>query len=284
MAYLHIENLYANQDILAYKECYAMEKIHGTSAHISYKNGNLAFFSGGEKYERFITLFDQDKLQTFFANLGLGDTSLNIYGEAYGGKCQGMSVTYGNALRFIAFEVKIGDNWLNVPKAEQICKDAGLEFVHYARIPCTLEAIDFERDLPSVQAFRNGMGEHMREGIVLRPLEEVTKSGERVIAKHKRDEFRETKTPRNLTDKLVKMTEVKAIVDEWVTEERLGHILNRGEVEEQIENTGQVIVLMIEDVKREGKEEIEMSKDLEKAIGRETALMFKRRLHGRLLK
>lgn len=41
MAYMHIENLYANQTILESKECYAMEKIHGTSAHISGKDGNL---------------------------------------------------------------------------------------------------------------------------------------------------------------------------------------------------------------------------------------------------
>jgi hypothetical protein len=29
MGYLHIDNLYKNVDILLFKECYAMEKIHG---------------------------------------------------------------------------------------------------------------------------------------------------------------------------------------------------------------------------------------------------------------
>jgi hypothetical protein len=32
MAYLHIENLYKARDIMLFRECYAMEKIHGTSA------------------------------------------------------------------------------------------------------------------------------------------------------------------------------------------------------------------------------------------------------------
>ena len=34
MAYQHIDNLYKNQDILKFKECYALEKIHGTSASV----------------------------------------------------------------------------------------------------------------------------------------------------------------------------------------------------------------------------------------------------------
>ena len=63
MSYMHISNLYRERDILLFKECYAMEKIHGTSAHISFtpslKPGTeqLNFFSGGEKHENFIKLF-----------------------------------------------------------------------------------------------------------------------------------------------------------------------------------------------------------------------------------
>ena len=34
MGYLHIENLYKNQTVLMFKELYALEKLHGTSAHI----------------------------------------------------------------------------------------------------------------------------------------------------------------------------------------------------------------------------------------------------------
>ena len=48
MGYLHIDNLYKAQDILNFKTCYALEKIHGTSAHLKWDNGELTFFSGGE--------------------------------------------------------------------------------------------------------------------------------------------------------------------------------------------------------------------------------------------
>jgi predicted DNA-binding antitoxin AbrB/MazE fold protein len=73
----------------------------------------------------------------------------------------------------------------------------GLDFVHWVEISTDLAEIDAQRDADSVQAIKNGCGAgHHREGIVLRPLMEVTlNNGERVICKHKRDEFGETKTP-----------------------------------------------------------------------------------------
>ena len=58
MSYLHIDNLYKAQEILLFKECYAMEKIHGTSAHISFNSGNVKFFSGGCKHGEFIKLLN----------------------------------------------------------------------------------------------------------------------------------------------------------------------------------------------------------------------------------
>jgi len=69
MGYMHIDNLYKNQDILMFKECYACEKIHGTSAHVSWKNGKLSFFSGGVEYLEFVNLFDQEKLTDKFTEL-----------------------------------------------------------------------------------------------------------------------------------------------------------------------------------------------------------------------
>ena len=68
---MHIDNLYKDQRILLFKECYALEKIHGTSAHISYsaEKKTLTFFTGGN-HNIFISLFDSEKLlQAFLANL-----------------------------------------------------------------------------------------------------------------------------------------------------------------------------------------------------------------------
>ncbi len=104
MGYMKIENLYKNNGIFLWKECYALEKVHGTSAHIQWSNGQLSFYSGGETHEKFVELFDQEKLTETFKSLEYPeDFVVRIHGEAYGGKQQGMSKTYGPKLHFIAF-------------------------------------------------------------------------------------------------------------------------------------------------------------------------------------
>jgi hypothetical protein len=275
---MNIDNLYKNQKILLFKQCYAMEKIHGTSAHISKdKDGKISFFSGGSKHTTFLELFNVDELSQKFINKT--SAPFTIYGEAYGGKLMGMSKTYGNELRFICFEVKIGASWLNVPKAQEFAVSLGLDFVHYKLINTTIEEIDAEKDAPSVQAQRLGIGNNLtREGIVLRPLEEVVfNNGERAIAKHKADAFKETNTLRKVVDPatLEVLTQAKDIATEWVTRERLNHILTGNNIELIIENIGKVIPLMQNDIAREGKGEVVLSPDAIKEISRATALLIK---------
>ena len=290
MGYLHIDNLYKNTDILNFREAYALEKIHGTSAHIGWKYcedshaTQLKYFSGGEKYEKFVKLFDNQALLQKFEEL-FPTTSVTIYGEAYGGKCQGMKDIYGKNLKFIVFDVKIGKNWLAVPQAEEIVKNLGLEFVHYVKIPMELGFIDGERDSDSVQAIRNGLGKgKKREGVVLRPLIEVIKNnGERIIVKHKREDFRETKSKRKVTDpeKLKILTKAKEISEEWVTPMRLNHILDKIE-DPCLQKMREIIISMQEDIKREAKGEILWNKHTEKAIGRKTAYMTKEYFQNKL--
>lgn len=277
MSYLRILNLYKDKTILIFKECYALEKIHGTSAHLKWKNKlkTINYFSGSESHEDFKLLFSSeiyDKISNLFP-----DSDVNVYGEAYGGNQQGMSGTYGNKLKFIAFDVEINGLWLNVPNAENVCEKLGIEFVHYTKISTDLESIDKERDKPSTQAIRNGVVERkIGEGIILRPLFEFRmNNGSRVICKHKRDEFMETKTPRKVDmNQLKLMDDAREIAEEWVTEMRLSHVLDKLPVELKIENTKDVIKAMIEDVYREAEGEIVESKDVVRCIGNRTAMLF----------
>ncbi|KKK82628.1 hypothetical protein LCGC14_2801480, partial [marine sediment metagenome] len=82
MAYQHIDNLYKNQDILLFTECYAMEKIHGTSAHISYNKGELKFFAGGGNYDNFVALFNIEDLKKRFDEVIIGNETVVVYGES----------------------------------------------------------------------------------------------------------------------------------------------------------------------------------------------------------
>jgi len=283
MSYMHISNLYKDQRILAFRRCYALEKIHGTSAHVAWRNSKVSLYSGGEKHERFAALFNTDELAAKFTEV-FGDKPVCLYGECYGGKMQGMSSTYGTSTRFVVFDVKIDDVWLDVPKAAAVAERFGLEFVHYVEVPTDLEVIDAERDADSVQAVRNGQGAgHKREGIVLRPpFEVITNNGERVIAKHKRDDFRETKAPRKVQERLDVLAEATAVADEWVTAMRLSHVADKLPEATGIEHTGSIIKAMLEDIKREGEGEVAWSKSVEKAISAATAKAWKARCKASL--
>ncbi len=280
MSYLHIGNLYREQTILLFRECYALEKIHGTSAHITWKDGQVRFSSGGSKHETFITLFDIPKL--IEALILLGHDAVTVYGEAYGGKQQSQKWRYGDKLKFVAFDVRIGELWLAVPQALDVVTKLGLKFVHFAKVPTDLAALDAERDAPSEQSRRNGVvGDKPREGVVLRPLIELRGNDDaRIICKHKRAEERETATERPVVDPalLAVLTHANEIADEWVTPTRLAHVLDKLPDPKNMGQTGVVIAAMIEDVLREGAGEIVDSREARTAIGKKTAELFKAKL------
>lgn len=288
MGYRHTENLYKNQKVMLFKEGYATEKVHGTSAHVSFKRNatdpslsELKLFSGGEPYARFAALWNLDELKQRFIEKGFEE--IVVFGEAYGGSQQGMSHTYGPKLCFIVFEVKIGDRWLDVETADRVATSLGFEFVPYKRIPMTIEAIDAERDADSEVAIRRGMGPgKKREGVVLRPLVEVTlNNDERIIAKHKREDFQEHKSPRPVLpdgEKQKLLEEADKIAEEWVVPMRLEHVLDKLPKPHAMEQVKEVIAAMISDVYREAKGEIVESKATEKAIGKKTVELFKKKL------
>ena len=288
MSYFKIPNLYRNPDALTLPEgeCYAMEKIDGTSAHIKWKDGKVHFFSGGSKFETFKALFDEEALTKRFSEFFNPESTVTIYGEAYGSKIQGFAHRYGNELKFVAFEVNLDGVWLSVQAAEAVVKDlnVGIEFVHYVRIPCTVEALNAERDKPSVQAERNGMGVQDSEGIIIRPLtERFREDGTRCIWKHKRDREREMKTPRSLDpDKNKVLEDARAIAEEWVVENRLRHVMDSVAIvkygmtpeELKIEHTKDIIEAMVVDVVTEGRGEFVDTKEARQAISKRAAVLF----------
>lgn len=288
MGYMHIDNLYKNQRILMFRRCYAMEKVHGTSAHVKWKDGAVTLFSGGEPMIRFAKLFDLEALAAKFQELGCPEVT--VYGEAYGGSQQGMSDTYGPDLRFIVFDVQMVDRWLKVPDMDGVARQLGFEVVPWEETSTDLASLDAIRDKPSEVAVRRGVTEpKLREGVVLRPLEEMTiNNDQRVICKHKGDAFTErAKQPRvqDTRGKLEVIAEANAIANEWVTEERLSHVLGHFKAdgnELKIENTGKIIEAMVEDVYREAKGEIVESKEARGAICRKTGQMFRQRIQDQL--
>lgn len=287
MGYLKIPNLYKDQSILLFRECYALEKVHGTSAHIRWDGESVGFFSGGAKHATFLALFDEDALRARFEAIGCDEVV--VYGEAYGGKTQGMRETYGNELRFIVFDVKIGQAWLSVPDMSNVADTLLLEVVPWERVPTTLAAIDLQRDSRSMVANMRGCGDRPREGVVLRPVLELQRGdGKRIICKHKGEAFAETKTPRQVDPEKLKVLEgAKAIAEEWVTPMRLSHVLDKlspdgtGEAP-GMERMGEIIKAMVDDVVTEAEGEAVIDKPARKAIGARAAQLMKARLQATL--
>ena len=281
MGYMHINNLYKDQTLMMFKEVFCLEKVHGSSSHLgwNFEKNDIHYYAGGEKHENFLKVFNHEELITKFREL-FPVQNIIVFGEVYGGKQQGMSATYGKVTKFVAFDVKVGDHSLNVPNAADVVAKLGLEFVDYVKTSTDLKDLDFQRDRDSELAVRNGMGGgKLREGIVIRPLIELIGPHGRLIAKHKRPEFSETRTPREVSPETLKvLTEAQEIADEWVTEVRLDHVLQKLPHDIELKDTRLVIDAMIEDVQREGAGEFIPSKEALKAIGAKAAQMFKRRV------
>lgn len=282
MGYLDIDNLYKVPEILEFKTLYASEKIHGTSAHVSWKDNQVGFFAGGESHERFVGLFNADNLKNQFVLLG--HASATLYGEACGGKQQGMKHTYGPDLRFIVFDVLLGKTWAAVPDAEGIAKAMNLEFVPYRKVETDLDLLRTERGRPSEVAVRRGIVEpRPREGIVLRPPFECSFSrGGRVIAKYKNDWASERTSKRDTDaspDKVKMLQAAQAVAEEFVTPMRLAHVLGALAVEIpgpwDLSHMAQVIRTMHADIRKECGEEFTPSREVSRAIGTRTARLFK---------
>jgi hypothetical protein len=295
MGYLHVQNLYRPeaQRILEFKWVYALEKVHGTSAHVAWDaskvtspgTGGLTFFSGGVSHAMFCSLFDRKKLHDAFE--ATGEQKVTVYGEAYGGTCQKMAHVYGDRLQFIVFDVQIGDSWLPVPEMDKFATSLGFEVVPWEKVETDEDKLAELRDRPSEVSVRRGCGTmgkktgNLREGIVLRPpFECYMNGGERCIAKHKNEKFSETATPRKIVpaDQLTVLADAEAIANEWVTEMRLDHVLDKLPHATELKHTGDVVRAMIEDVYREAKGEITESKAAQGAISKKTSAMFKARV------
>lgn len=269
MGYLHITNLYNEPGAL---ECYALEKIHGTSAHVAYRKGNLHFYAGGMPDAGFKALFDPVALTTILSETFKENDDLTVFGEAFGGKLQGMSDTYGKATRFLAFDVRLNGVWLDVPSAENVAKSLNIGFVPYERGPLQLDWLNEQRDRDALTAVVPGK---MREGIVIRGIKELNhKDGSRFIYKHKRQEFRETKTVREVDPaRALVLTGAAAIAEEYVTPMRLEHVLQRVPYN-SARDTGAVIAAMAEDVMREGELESIWTKDIARAVSTATVKLL----------
>ncbi len=278
MGYMKIPNLYSDQTIMMFKKVWVTEKVHGTSAWILYYGDSkrMNFHPGGAKQMNFEALFDEEALHFKLTEI-FGEKKVRIYGEHFGGKLMKMSGTYGKTNQFIVFEIQVDDCFLSFEKIPPLCEKLDLMCVPGEIIDCTLEKLDEVRDRPSLVSKMLGIeGDKAREGIVIRPLIELTQNnGKRTIAKHKNDAFRETTSKRKPGVSPEVLLEAEAIADEWCTHMRFMHVLDAFLPSPSIKQTGEVIRAMREDIVVEADGEFEMTSTIEKAISKKTSYFFR---------
>ncbi len=105
--------------------------------------------------------------------------------------------------------------------------------------------------------------------------------------KHKGAAFEERAHPPKVTDagKLEVLAAAEAIAQEWVTDMRLTHVLDKHKAAGNpldISQMPKIIAAMVEDVYREAAGEIVESKDAKAAIGKRTARLFKEHLEAKM--
>jgi len=166
-----------------------------------------------DEVELLKSLGDKDKLIKAFScerpapeygegktDIVLPESECIIFGETYGKKMQAAGGRYcKDRLKFICFDIKIGDTWLRREAVEDICGKLGIDVVPYLGEMTLQEAIE------KVKAgFASAVSEDPTleaEGIVLRaPLGLLDRMGRRIITKVKTKDFRELekKTNRNI--------------------------------------------------------------------------------------
>lgn len=108
-----------------------------------------------------------------------------FYGEGYGPGIQKGGV-YGKDKKFILFDVKIGDMWLNWAAVKGIGAKLGMDVVPERGVGPLKVAEDLVRS-----SMKSNWGDFIAEGLVVKPVMELRDArGGRIIAKIKERDYR----------------------------------------------------------------------------------------------
>jgi len=166
------------------------EKVDGTNIRVMWSGESISF--GGKSdnaqipvplmnYLNETFLVQKDKFIEVFGD----ESGVCLYGEGYGGKIQKAGATYGGQQRFVLFDVKIGDWWLQRIDVEDIGQRLEIDFVPIVGEGTLLDMVEI---------VKNGVvskwGDFCCEGIVARPKTElIARNGQRLITKIKNKDF-----------------------------------------------------------------------------------------------
>jgi RNA ligase (TIGR02306 family) len=185
--YTDIENGLIFTDVFKEGEEVAVtEKVHGSNCRLAIVRGVEVAGSMEVRRKRPETEDEMQKstywfpwtilavkrmLQLHYLAVG-GQRDVILYGEVYGGSVQSLhyGIPKGKGFGFRAFDLSVGGKYVDYPEFVSLCDRYGVE-----RVP---EIFCGEFNFKRIKAIANGGtlldGEHIREGIVVKPLKERT--------------------------------------------------------------------------------------------------------------
>jgi hypothetical protein len=110
------------------------------------------------------------------------DAPITLYGEGFGAGIQ-KGGGYGEAA-FCLFDIKIGDTWMEQEFVTELAAQAGIQRAPVRGIGPLTSAIDMTR-----KGFDSAWGEFQAEGLIVRPLVELSYKWGRVMGKIKTKDF-----------------------------------------------------------------------------------------------
>jgi len=166
------------------------EKIDGTNVRVMWdcEAGTLQF--GGRTDDAQMPTFLYSKLQTMFPikkfQSAYPDISMTIYGEGFGARIQKGGGNYiPDGVSVIAFDVLIGDTWLERDNVEDIAGVLCIDVVPIVGMGILNAGIDLVGD-----GLLSKFGSFPAEGLVMRPqVELLNRGGGRIITKIKHKDF-----------------------------------------------------------------------------------------------
>ncbi len=191
--YTEVENLRNFPDVFQDGEpVVATEKIHGSSCRVGVVEGERMAGSKGvrrqepDEYRKSVYWFPWTlpPVADLLDRLGEQHRQAILFGEVYGRGVQ--SFHYGRKdVGFRAFDLLLDGRYLDYDRFLEVCREHGIETApELARMPFSLEAVK------AVSAGPAFAGEHIREGVVVKPLVERTdpRLG-RVVLKYVSDDY-----------------------------------------------------------------------------------------------
>ncbi len=290
--YPHLESIYKHAEILDEKEVVVTEKIHGTNGRIGYVEGKIVvgsrnhMLSAGNDnagfFEWVYRLGIPQKLENKLSP-SQKEKGVIFCGEFFGSNIQ-KEIKYQDTKDFLTFGIRIAQDFIPFEQLQGCCDGLGIGVVPliYRGKPDRQLLIDL-RSGPSLINPKEP-----REGIVITPAEpKRDRKDNWMIYKLKSPEFEERASLRHSKPNLdnSKYLTARAFANEYVTEQRLNHVIDHlkedGIEATTIKEIRLVLEEMARDVRREGEAQIPegVSWDLiSKEITRQTATMYRNKI------